>query len=60
MQANPMNSQALQAILCEGLLSFPLTKLVGHDAGPVRTPLTDLLPNEMEELDALIKQLGAQ
>ncbi|NBA95473.1 5-dehydro-4-deoxyglucarate dehydratase [Pseudomonas sp. R5(2019)] len=35
-------------------------KLVGHDAGPVRAPLTDLLPNEMEELDALIKKLGSQ
>ncbi|MCI3204162.1 MULTISPECIES: 5-dehydro-4-deoxyglucarate dehydratase [Pandoraea] len=32
-------------------------KLVGHDAGPVRAPLTDLLPNELEALDALIKQV---
>lgn len=35
-------------------------KLVGHDAGPVRAPLTDLKPAEMEELDALIKKLGPQ
>ena len=35
-------------------------KLVGHDAGPVRAPLTDLQPAEMEELDALIKSLGPQ
>lgn len=35
-------------------------KLVGHDAGPVRAPLTDLKPTEMEELDALIKKLGPQ
>lgn len=35
-------------------------KLVGHDAGPVRAPLTDLKLNEMAELDALIKGLGAQ
>ena len=35
-------------------------KLVGHDAGPVRTPLTDLKANEMAQLDALIKALGPQ
>jgi len=35
-------------------------KLVGHDAGPVRAPLTDLKPAEMEQLDALIKALGPQ
>ena len=35
-------------------------KLVGHDAGPVRAPLTDLKPAEMEVLDALIKALGPQ
>lgn len=35
-------------------------KLAGHDAGPVRPPLTDLKPHEMEQLDALIKSLGAQ
>ena len=35
-------------------------KLVGHDAGPVRAPLTDLKPQEMEELDALIRKLGPQ
>jgi len=35
-------------------------KLVGHSAGPVRAPLSDLKPAEMEELDALIKKLGPQ
>ena len=34
--------------------------LVGHSAGPVRPPLTDLKPAEMEALDVLIKSLGAQ
>jgi 5-dehydro-4-deoxyglucarate dehydratase len=34
--------------------------LVGHDAGPVRTPLTDLTPEECEQLNALIKALGPQ
>lgn len=35
-------------------------KLVGHDAGPVRAPLTDLKADEMAKLDALIKALGPQ
>ena len=35
-------------------------KLVGHDAGPVRAPLTDLKPDEMLALSALIEQLGPQ
>ena len=35
-------------------------RLVGHDAGPVRAPLTELKADEMEALDALIKKLGAQ
>jgi 5-dehydro-4-deoxyglucarate dehydratase len=35
-------------------------KIVGHDAGPVRTPLTDLLPEEYEMLAALIDTQGAQ
>ncbi|RJG21484.1 5-dehydro-4-deoxyglucarate dehydratase [Massilia cavernae] len=34
--------------------------LVGHTAGPVRTPLVDLNPQECEQLDALIKSLGPQ
>ena len=34
--------------------------LVGQTAGPVRPPLTDLKPAEMEQLGALIKSLGAQ
>lgn len=35
-------------------------KIVGYDAGPVRAPLTDLLPNEYEQLAALIEAQGAQ
>jgi 5-dehydro-4-deoxyglucarate dehydratase len=35
-------------------------KLVGHDAGPVRPPLTDLKPDEVEQLNALIARLGPQ
>ena len=35
-------------------------KIVGHDAGPVRAPLTDLKPAEYEELAALIKKVGPQ
>ncbi|RSZ23754.1 5-dehydro-4-deoxyglucarate dehydratase, partial [Variovorax beijingensis] len=35
-------------------------RIVGHDAGPVRTPLTDLKPAEMEQLKALIDALGPQ
>jgi len=34
--------------------------LVGHSAGPVRAPLTDLKPDEMDALGALIKGLGPQ
>jgi 5-dehydro-4-deoxyglucarate dehydratase len=34
--------------------------LVGHSAGPVRAPLTDLTEDEIAQLDALIKSLGAQ
>jgi 5-dehydro-4-deoxyglucarate dehydratase len=34
--------------------------LVGHSAGPVRAPLTDLKPEEMEELGVLIRALGPQ
>lgn len=33
-------------------------KIVGHDAGPVRTPLTDLTAEEYEMLAALIEQHG--
>lgn len=35
-------------------------KVVGHDAGPVRAPLTDLKPGEYEALAALIARLGPQ
>ena len=35
-------------------------KLVGHDAGPVRAPLTDLTGEELDMLNALIKKLGPQ
>lgn len=34
--------------------------LVGHSAGPVRPPLTDLKPDEIEMLKALIDKLGPQ
>ena len=34
--------------------------LVGHSAGPVRAPLTDLKGDEMEALAALIQRLGPQ
>ncbi|MFL9903085.1 5-dehydro-4-deoxyglucarate dehydratase [Paraburkholderia fungorum] len=34
--------------------------LVGHSAGPVRSPLTDLDDEEMASLDALIKKMGPQ
>ncbi len=34
--------------------------LVGHSAGPVRPPLSDLLPAEVEQLRALIAKLGPQ
>ena len=34
--------------------------LVGHPAGPVRPPLTDLTGEEVEMLSALIKRLGPQ
>lgn len=34
--------------------------LVGHGAGPVRAPLSDLKPGEMDELKALIESLGPQ
>ena len=35
-------------------------RIVGHDGGPVRPPLTDLKPDEVEQLAALIKSLGPQ
>jgi len=35
-------------------------RLVGHGAGPVRAPLSDLKPGEMDELKALIDALGEQ
>jgi 5-dehydro-4-deoxyglucarate dehydratase len=35
-------------------------RLVGRDPGPVRPPLRDLVPAELEELDALIRKLGPQ
>ena len=35
-------------------------KLVGHAGGPVRAPLADLQDHEVEELGALIAQLGPQ
>ena len=34
--------------------------IVGHSAGPVRPPITDLKPEEVEQLRALIQKLGPQ
>lgn len=35
-------------------------RVVGKSAGPVRTPLTDCMPDEVEQLAALIQRLGPQ
>ena len=35
-------------------------QIVGHGAGPVRPPLTDLKPAEFEQLASLIQALGPQ
>jgi 5-dehydro-4-deoxyglucarate dehydratase len=35
-------------------------RLAGHDAGPVRAPLTDLNADELDKLGALISRLGPQ
>ena len=53
-------SAGIRALTFVRILSRYAEKLVGHDAGPVRAPLTDLKPAEMEQLDALIKALGPQ
>ena len=48
---------------CPNLIGFIVkagAKLVGHDAGPVRPPLTDLKHQEMEQLASLIATLGPQ
>ena len=34
--------------------------LVGHTAGPVRPPLSELKPAEVDQLSQLISRLGAQ
>ena len=34
--------------------------IVGKSAGPVRPPLSDLKPQEVDELAALIRKLGPQ
>jgi len=34
--------------------------LIGHGAGPVRPPLSDLLPAEVDQLGQLISKLGPQ
>jgi len=34
--------------------------LVGHTAGPVRPPLSDLKPSEIDELGKLLSKLGSQ
>jgi 5-dehydro-4-deoxyglucarate dehydratase len=35
-------------------------RIVGHGAGPVRPPLSDLTPAESEQLGRLISKLGPQ
>jgi len=35
-------------------------RIAGHDAGPLRPPLTDLKPAGVEQLAALIRTLGPQ
>jgi 5-dehydro-4-deoxyglucarate dehydratase len=35
-------------------------RIVSRDAGPVRPPLTDLLPAEVDALRALVEALGPQ
>jgi 5-dehydro-4-deoxyglucarate dehydratase len=35
-------------------------RLAGHDAGPVRPPLSDLKPDEVDQLRTLIARLGPQ
>ncbi len=35
-------------------------RIAGHDAGPVRAPLTDLSPDEYEMLAALMDKMGPQ
>ena len=35
-------------------------RLVGHDAGPIRPPLTDFIAEESGQLQALIEAQGAQ
>jgi 5-dehydro-4-deoxyglucarate dehydratase len=35
-------------------------RIVGHDAGPVRPPLSDLTAAEVEQLARLIDRLGPQ
>jgi len=35
-------------------------RIVGHDAGPVRPPLSDLDAGEVEQLGRLIARLGPQ
>jgi 5-dehydro-4-deoxyglucarate dehydratase len=34
--------------------------IVGHSGGPVRPPLSDLKPDEVQALRALIEKLGSQ
>jgi 5-dehydro-4-deoxyglucarate dehydratase len=34
--------------------------LIGHSAGPVRPPLSELKPAEVDQLGQLISKLGAQ
>lgn len=60
MRAKHMNPQELKSILSEGPEASEYSEIIKVAAGPALAPLTDLLPNEMEELDVLIKKLGAR
>ena len=53
-------SAGIRGLTMARTVSRYFEKLVGHDAGPVRAPLSDLKPGEMDELKALIDALGPQ
>lgn len=55
-----MTPDKLKQRIASGLLSFIKAgvRLVGHDAGPVRTPLTDLADDEMRLLRSLVDAVG--
>ena len=52
-------SRGIGAAILEAFVKAGAT-VVGHGAGPVRPPLSDLKPAELEQLAALIHTLGPQ